>query len=161
MWPSGGQTGHIQQISQSKHGGMPNPPLFSQTYATCIATWMELGGPGPALLSRCGRLHKFLYKGETGSKLIARCGRWKRTHTASEGHKAAMAAHTLASIAKQWGFHWGRGACRTAKALHKACLCARVHASMRHWRGCYGCRVEKASRVSFPLSGLLSQVVFN
>lgn len=31
----------------------------------------------------------------------------------------------------------------------------------RHWRGCYGCRVEKGSRLSFPLSGPLSQVVFN
>ncbi len=117
MWPSGGQTGHIQQISQSKHGGMPNPPLFSQTYATCIATWMELGGPGPALLSRCGRLHNFLYKGETGSKLIARCGRWKRTHTASEGHKAAMAAHTLASIAKQWGFSLGQGGVQNCESF--------------------------------------------
>ncbi len=133
MWPSGGQTGHIQQISQSKHGGMPNPPLFSQTYATCIATWMELGGPGPALLSRCGRLHNFLYKGETGSKLIARCGRWKRTHTASEGHKAAMAAHTLASIAKQWGFSLGKGGVQNCESFTQGlfvCTSACVHATL-------------------------------
>lgn len=113
--------GHLVGKHRRVNRGMPNPLLFSWTYATCIATWMELGGPGPALLSRCGRLHNFLYKGETGSKLIARCGHWKRTHAASEEHKAAladpMAAHTSASIAKQWGFSLRQGAVQNCESF--------------------------------------------
>lgn len=159
MWPSGG---HIQQTSQSKHEECQIHLYLAKLMQRVLQHEWSWVGPARTFCPAVGGCITSYTKERLGPN-SSRGADTENGHTLPpKNTKRILWLLTLQIPSPNNGvFHWGRGPCRTAKALHKACLCARVHAPGRHWRGCYGCRVEKASRVSFPLSGLLSQVVFN